>query len=111
MKHLNTETAETLLELVEDNEDPGHHDAVARVGGYVQATTELPFRWLVEIEVDPLWVGDGFELTADRLEDMLSRELSSARAGEYAGRILSAPDPARVRCVQGYPDDDERKEP
>lgn len=60
------------------------------------------YRWTVEIQVDAVWVADGFEMTDDRIERMLMNELSSATEYEVAGRVLTAPDPDRIAREQGY---------
>lgn len=65
----------------------------------------MRFKWTVEIEVDETWVADGFELTQERLEDMLGHTLSSATSTEYAGLVLKAPDAKDILRVQGYPED------
>lgn len=60
------------------------------------------FKWTVQIEIDETWVADGFELTADRVQDMLLSELSYAREDEVSARVLRAPSPAAIRRAQGY---------
>ncbi len=60
------------------------------------------YKWTVEIEVDPLWVADGFDLTTDRLQDMLMNELRHATSSEISGAVLKAPDPKQIRAEQGY---------
>lgn len=60
------------------------------------------FRWVVEIEVDEIWVADGFDLTEDRLEEMVLADLSFARSDEVAVKVLRTPDPAVIREAQGY---------
>jgi hypothetical protein len=64
------------------------------------------FKWIVSIEVDPLWIADGFNLTEERLNEMLLRELSWAYAHEVKGQIIEAPDPKAILKEQGYSDDE-----
>ena len=59
-------------------------------------------KWTVEIEVDECWVADGFEVTVERVLDMLQADLGYARESELGARILSAPSPARIAKAQGY---------
>lgn len=61
-----------------------------------------PYKWVVEIDVAPIWVADGFDLTNDRLRRMLARELPHARGDEIVGSVLASPDPQQIRCEQGH---------
>ena len=61
-----------------------------------------PYKWTIEIEIDPVWVADGFEPDDDWVCDMLMRELSSATGDEVRGRIIARPDKARILREQGY---------
>ena len=60
------------------------------------------YSWTVEIRVHPRWVADGFNLTAERLDDILVRTLSFATGAEFSARVISAPDPKQIRAEQGY---------
>lgn len=60
------------------------------------------YKWVVEIEIDPLWVADGFDLTDARAHSILRGELPYAHSGEITTKVLSAPDPKQIRCEQGY---------
>lgn len=60
------------------------------------------YRWEVEIAVSETWVEDGFDLTRDRLLDMLSKELGYAYGYEYSGRIMASPYAVDIRKAQGY---------
>ncbi len=62
----------------------------------------MTYRWTVEIEVDPIWVADGFDLDEEDLNDMLRQRLGYAHSDEYSGRVLKAPDPKQIRAEQGY---------
>lgn len=60
-------------------------------------------KWTAEIEVDETWVADGFDLTAERLKEMVTSDLQWAYGHEIACRIVKAPDPAAIRKLQeGY---------
>ncbi len=58
------------------------------------------YKWLVEIEVDEMWVADGFNLSDERLHQMLGRELQCAYSTEYSGKVIAAPDPAAIKKAQ-----------
>jgi len=61
------------------------------------------FRWIVEIEVDEIWVADGFNLDRERLINMLGNELSFAvPEQEFNGRIITAPSEDEIMFAQGY---------
>lgn len=61
------------------------------------------FKWVVEFEVDEIWVADGFDLTEDRAIEMLSEELPYANIdGELNAKILKSPDKNKILKVQGY---------
>lgn len=62
----------------------------------------MKFKWTAEIEIADCWVMDGFNLTAERLHDILWRQLGYAHGHEIAVRILQAPDPEEIRREQGY---------
>jgi hypothetical protein len=60
------------------------------------------YKWTVEIEIHPTWVADGFDLTNERLCEMLQRELPYAKENETIGCILEQPDPKQIRVERGY---------
>ncbi len=62
------------------------------------------FKWTVEIEVAEAWVEDGFDLTEERLKDMVEADLMYSYHNECKVKILEAPDPKEIRKVQGYED-------
>ena len=59
------------------------------------------YEWTVKIAVDPVWVADGFNLTEERLHEMVLSDLSYARHSEVKVKIIAAPDPARIAKEQG----------
>ncbi len=62
----------------------------------------LKFRWSAVIEVDEVWVADGFELTAKKLTSAINGLIPWARPDEIAARITKSPDPSLIRLAQGY---------
>ena len=61
------------------------------------------FKWVVQFEVDEIWVADGFDLTEDRALDMLSETLPFANIGtELNVKIIKAPDKNLILKTQGY---------
>ena len=58
-------------------------------------------KWTAEIEVDELWVADGFVLTAERLREMVLSDLCWAYGHEVSCRILDGPTPTELALVQG----------
>lgn len=65
-------------------------------------------KWVIEIEVDDMWVADGFDPDDRWVEEMMQRELSLAYGHEVGGRIISAPDRDDINELQGYPRDGKR---
>ena len=49
------------------------------------------FKWIIEIEVDPSWVADGFDMDDERAKEMLAKELPYAFNYEIAARVLKSP--------------------
>lgn len=60
------------------------------------------YTWTVQISVADTWVADGFDLTADRLKDMVLADLGYAYDGEVRVKIIKAPKPEDIRKEQGY---------
>jgi hypothetical protein len=60
------------------------------------------FTWTVSITVDETWVADGFDLTEERLHDIMARALPYAFGHEFSGKVLEAPPPNDIRVAQGY---------
>jgi hypothetical protein len=61
-----------------------------------------PFKWVVEIEVDPSWVADGFDMNDERAHSMLAKALPYAYNHELKARVLRAPSADRIARQQGY---------
>lgn len=60
------------------------------------------FRWAVEIVVSEVWVADGFDLTEERLKEMVMSDLSCAHGHEVRVAIVKRPDPKAIAKAQGY---------
>lgn len=58
-------------------------------------------KWVVEIGVDKCWIEDGFEVTKERVEEMLQRDLQFATGSEVSARVLSSPDKKVIKKIQG----------
>jgi len=66
---------------------------------------EIPktFKWVVEFEVDEMWVADGFNLDDLRALEMLATDLSFADVNtELSAKVISAPPAYLVLAAQGY---------
>jgi len=60
------------------------------------------FTWIGSITVAKCWVEDGFELTEQRLKEMILSDLTFATSDEVEVKILKAPSKKAIRKVQGY---------
>lgn len=60
------------------------------------------FKWVVEFEVDEVWVADGFEITNDVAAEMIEKRLGYANDSEISARVIAAPDATAIREAQGY---------
>jgi hypothetical protein len=61
------------------------------------------YKWTIEIEISETWVEDGFDVTDDRLHNLLMKALPWASGDEVAGRVLTRPSDERVAKAMGYP--------
>lgn len=64
------------------------------------------FKWTVEFTIDETWVADGFDLTTERAQRMIEKELGWARSTEVHAKTVKAPDPKSIRKAQGYTDNE-----
>lgn len=62
----------------------------------------MKFKWVIEVEVDEIWVADGFNLTKERAEGIMQKALPYSYSHETAVKIISAPDPKEILIAQGY---------
>jgi hypothetical protein len=61
------------------------------------------FKWTVEIEVDEVWVKDGFDLTGEMVQQaLLEYALGYAYDHEVKAQVLSSPTKARILRTQGF---------
>lgn len=58
------------------------------------------FEWTVKFRISELWVGDGFDLTADRAHQIMWDHLRFAEEHEIEAEIVSAPDYKEIRAAQ-----------
>jgi len=58
--------------------------------------------WTVKIRVSDNWVADGFDLTEERLKEMVENSLPFAYPHETEVAIVDEPDQSRIRRIQGY---------
>ena len=91
---------------IRDYEDHADHDDRQMNPDCPHCWPEPPppkrFKWTVEFEVDETWVADGFNLTTERAQRMIAKELGWARSSEIGARTVEAPDPKDIRKAQGY---------
>lgn len=59
------------------------------------------FKWVVEFEVDQVWVADGFNLNDDSAFEMLNERLGYAYEHELSARVIKAPDSKRIKAARG----------
>jgi hypothetical protein len=67
-----------------------------------EQSEDISYKWTVQIEIDPIWVRDGFNLTRERMLEILSKTLDFAYEHEFDAQIISAPDPKQIRVEQGH---------
>lgn len=60
------------------------------------------FKWTVEIEVNEVWVADGFEVTAERVQEWIQEAIGYSYDSETRVRVVKAPDPKEIAKAQGY---------
>lgn len=51
----------------------------------------MKFKWTIEIEVDPIWVADGFDLNEENVQDRVWKMLPYALGHEFKAKVLKAP--------------------
>lgn len=82
------------------------HDRRRVLVDLVEPSTEIRngrrYVWVVEIEVDAIWVADGFDIDDEEAESMIRHRLSWAHGSELGAKVLRRPDPKQVRAEQGY---------
>ena len=59
------------------------------------------YTWTVKIQVAERFIADGFDLDADRAQNMVLKELGYAREDEVIATIVKAPTPASMDKAQG----------
>ena len=82
----------------------------AQIDSNTESTGENTYEWTFTgtIEVSDVWVADGFDLTPERLRELimdgLQHDLAFARESELGvtAFIQDAPHPQSIRKEQGY---------
>jgi hypothetical protein len=59
-------------------------------------------KWTIEIQVDELWVADGFDMDDEIAGDMLADLVPYAHEHELKARVIKAPSRTKIRKIQGY---------
>lgn len=67
-----------------------------------EADPTLFYEWTVKIRVNAVWVADGFDLTDERVHDMVSHDLQYAHSYEIETEVVKAPDADEVAREMGY---------
>lgn len=57
--------------------------------------------WTVKIGVEECWIEDGFNLTQERLLDMIQSDLKYSYQCELSAKIISKPDKKVIAKLQG----------
>ena len=60
------------------------------------------YKWIVEIEISEVWVADGFEITADDVQEMIQKQIGYSYEHETRVRIVKSPTVEEIRLTQGY---------
>lgn len=60
------------------------------------------YEWTAKIKVADVWVADGFELTSERLHEMLMKEIGWCYPSEVDAEVITFPDPQEIKKEQGY---------
>lgn len=60
------------------------------------------YKWTVEIEVNELWVADGFQIDADMVQEMIQGRIGYSYEHETRVRVVKAPSVDEIRKAQGY---------
>jgi hypothetical protein len=60
------------------------------------------FRWLIEVEVNEVWVADGFDFDEDRCDQVRENLIGYADPDEVQVRVVKTPSPVEIRQSQGY---------
>lgn len=62
----------------------------------------MKFKWTIEIEMDEHWVEDGFDMTDERVTDMLQAYMPHVYGHEVGGRVLKRPPDEAVAKMMGF---------
>lgn len=48
-------------------------------------------KWTLELSVDPKWIADGFDVTPEKMDEVLGLLLPHATEGEMSLRVVKCP--------------------
>jgi len=51
----------------------------------------MKLKWLVEFEIDEVWINDGFRLTNEVAQEMIDNAIPWGIPGENKGKVIKAP--------------------
>lgn len=60
------------------------------------------FKWTIEIEVDKVWIQDGFDPDAEQIKYIFLRALGFAQDGEVKVKVVERPSDRDIATAQGY---------
>lgn len=74
----------------------------------ITSTRGGKYRFTLNIEVDPMWIADGFDLQdmendAGEIIRRLYNLAGSANSAELKITVVAAPHPDQIKAEQGYP--------
>jgi len=59
-------------------------------------------RWAVEIEMDELWVQDGFDLTDEKMHHIMTHHFGHVYGHEVRCKVIARPPDEKIAELQGY---------
>lgn len=62
----------------------------------------MKLKWTIEIEMEDTWVADGFDMTDERVSDMLQAYMPHVYGHEVKGRVLKRPPDEVVAKLMGF---------
>lgn len=68
----------------------------------IEKDGEKFYEWTAKVRVHASWVADGFNLTAERLHNMVSNDIQGGYTHEIEAEIVDAPDARLILGEQGY---------
>lgn len=59
-------------------------------------------KWTIQVEVDEVWVADGFDFNQDCCQKVADNLIDYAYPEEVSVKVIKAPPTAKIRKIQGY---------